>query len=171
MARIKVEDRETCFKRLRKRRLGGSNETNMGQRPEILESCRALCWRCPYLIKEGDLCINDGFYSYETEDSKSLDQSGYAQWIEDVDNLKILIEEVRLDQDIKTQVLCMSFYVNLVYDAVISRGMQHQWFDITKSAHSYPMWENQRETLGRRIPSVTDLTGRVQQLVYLNRPV
>ena len=31
----------------------------------------------------------------------------------DVDNLKILIEEVWLDQDITTQVLCMSFYVNL----------------------------------------------------------
>ena len=31
----------------------------------------------------------------------------------DGDNLKILIEEVRLDQDMKAQVLCMSFYVNL----------------------------------------------------------
>ena len=33
--------------------------------------------------------------------------------IKDVDNHKILIEEVRLDQDMKAQVLCMSFYVNL----------------------------------------------------------
>ena len=41
MARIKVEDREACFKRLRKRRLGGSKETDMGQKPEILESWRA----------------------------------------------------------------------------------------------------------------------------------
>ena len=42
-ARIKVEDREPCFKMLRKRRLGGSKETDTGQRPEILESWRALC--------------------------------------------------------------------------------------------------------------------------------
>ena len=42
-SRIKVEDREACFKRLRKRRLGGSKETDTGQRPEILESWRALC--------------------------------------------------------------------------------------------------------------------------------
>ena len=30
-ARIKVEDREACFKRLHKRRLGGSKETDTGQ--------------------------------------------------------------------------------------------------------------------------------------------
>ena len=47
------------------------------------------------------------------EDSKSLTQTGMLTEIEDVVNLKILIEEVRLDQDITTQVLCMSFYVNL----------------------------------------------------------
>ena len=47
------------------------------------------------------------------EDSKSLVQAGMLTEIKDVDNLKILIEEVRLDQDIKTQVLCMSFYMNL----------------------------------------------------------
>ena len=47
------------------------------------------------------------------EDSKSLAQAGMLTKIKDVDNLKILIEEVRLDQDIKAQVLCMLFYVNL----------------------------------------------------------
>ena len=48
------------------------------------------------------------------EDSKSLAQAGMLTEFKDVDNLKILIEEVRLDQDIKkTQVLCVSFYVNL----------------------------------------------------------
>ena len=47
------------------------------------------------------------------EDSKSLTQAGMLTEIEDVVNLKILIEEVRLDQDMKAQVLCMSFYVNL----------------------------------------------------------
>ena len=32
------DDREASFKRLRKRWLGGSKETDTGQRPEILES-------------------------------------------------------------------------------------------------------------------------------------
>ena len=57
--------------------------------------------------------IKDEFHSYVKEDSKSLAQAGMLTEFKDVDNLKILIEEVRLDQDIKTQVLCMSFYVNL----------------------------------------------------------
>ena len=47
------------------------------------------------------------------KDSKSLAQVAMLTKIKDVDNLRILIEEVRLDQDITTQVLCMSFYVNL----------------------------------------------------------
>ena len=38
------------------------------------------------------------------EDSKSLTQAGMLTEIEDVVNLKILIEEVRLDQDMKAQV-------------------------------------------------------------------
>ena len=40
-ARIKVEDREACFKRLRKRWLGGSKETDTGQNtgdPRVMES-------------------------------------------------------------------------------------------------------------------------------------
>ena len=47
------------------------------------------------------------------EDSKSQAQVSMLTKFKDVDNLKILIEEVRLDQDMKAQVLCMSFYVNL----------------------------------------------------------
>ena len=48
------------------------------------------------------------------QDSKSLAQAGMFTEIKDVDNLKILIEEDRLDQDMKTQVLlCVFFYVNL----------------------------------------------------------
>ena len=47
------------------------------------------------------------------EDSKSLTQAAMLTEFKDVDNLKILIEGVRLDQDIKAQVLCMSVYVNL----------------------------------------------------------
>ena len=39
-----------------------------------------------------------------TKDSKSLAQAGMHTEIKDVDNLKILIEEVRLDQDMKAQV-------------------------------------------------------------------
>ena len=38
------------------------------------------------------------------QDSKSLAQAGIFTEIKDVDNLKILIEEVRLDQDMKAQV-------------------------------------------------------------------
>ena len=38
------------------------------------------------------------------EDSKSLAQAVMLTEIKDVDNLKILIEEVRLDQDMKAQV-------------------------------------------------------------------
>ena len=40
-ARINVEDREACFKRLRKRWLGGSKETDTGQNtgdPRVMES-------------------------------------------------------------------------------------------------------------------------------------
>ena len=48
-----------------------------------------------------DLWIKDGFHSYMKEDSKSLTQAGMLTEIKDVDNLKILIEEVRLDQDMK----------------------------------------------------------------------
>ena len=47
------------------------------------------------------------------QDSKSPAQAGMLTEIKDVVNLKVLIEEVRLDQDIKAQVLRMSFYVNL----------------------------------------------------------
>jgi hypothetical protein len=35
----------------------------------------------------------DGIHSYKIEDSKSLAQSGYAQNIEDIDALTVLIEE------------------------------------------------------------------------------
>ena len=41
MARIKVEDQEACFKKLRKRRLGGSKETDTGQNtgdPRVIKS-------------------------------------------------------------------------------------------------------------------------------------
>ena len=45
------------------------------------------------------------------EDSKSLAQAGMLTEIKNVDNLKILIEEVRLDQDINAQVLCMCHFM------------------------------------------------------------
>ena len=59
------------------------------------------------------------------EDSKSLTQAGMLTEFKDVDNLKILIEEVRLDQYITTQVLCMSFYVNLSIGCRTIKGVQH----------------------------------------------
>ena len=83
--------------------------------------------------------MNQRRISFLYEDSKSLAQAGLLTEIKDVDNLKILIEEVRLDQDMKAQVLCMSFYVNLSIGCRTIKGVQHQWFDITKNAHSYPM--------------------------------
>ena len=45
------------------------------------------------------------------EDSKSLAQADMLTEIKDVDNLKILIEEVRLDQDMKSQVLCVCHFM------------------------------------------------------------
>ena len=59
---------------------------------------------CHYLENGSDLGIKDGFHSYMKEDSKSLTQAGILTEFKDVDNLKILIEEVRLDQDMKAQV-------------------------------------------------------------------
>jgi hypothetical protein len=42
------EDREASFKRLCKRRLGGSKETDTGQRPEILDG-ELYVEECHYL--------------------------------------------------------------------------------------------------------------------------
>ena len=90
-ARIKVEEREACFKRLRKHWLGGSKETDTGQNtgdPRVMESSML---KSVIIWKMGVTC-------------ESLAQAGMLTEIKDVDNLKILIEEVRLDQDIKAQV-------------------------------------------------------------------
>ena len=112
-ARIKVEDREACFKMLRKRRLGGSKETDMGQRPEILESWRALCWRVSLFKWRRWLVNQDGFHAYAIEDSKSLAQSGYAQKNEDVDALTDWSKKDRHDHNEKLKWvswrLCISF--------------------------------------------------------------
>ena len=56
------------------------------------------------------------------KDSKSLAQASMLTEIKDVVNLKVLIEEDRLDQDIKAQVLCMSFYVNLSIGCCTIKG-------------------------------------------------
>ena len=56
------------------------------------------------------------------EDSKSLTQAGMLTEFKDVYNLKILIEEVQLDQDMKAQVLCISFYVNLSIECRAIKG-------------------------------------------------
>ena len=66
---------------------------------------------CHYLENRSDLRIKDEFHSYMKEDSKSLAQAGMLTEFKDVDNLKILIEEVRLDQDINAQVLCMCHFM------------------------------------------------------------
>ena len=66
---------------------------------------------CHHFEKGSDLGIKDGFHSYMKEDSKSLAQAGMLTEFKDVGNLKILIEEVRLDQDMKTQVLCVCSFM------------------------------------------------------------
>ena len=93
MARIKVEYWEACFKRLRKRWLGGSKETDMGQRPEILESWRALCWRLS-LFKERRWLVNQGgFHSYAIQRFKVTSSKRVCSKNEDVVALTVLIEE------------------------------------------------------------------------------
>ena len=50
------EDRKVCFKRLRKRRLGGSKEIDMGQNagdPRVMES--SMLKKCHYLENGSDL--------------------------------------------------------------------------------------------------------------------
>jgi len=49
MARIKVEDREARFKRLRKRRLGGA------KKPIWVKGRRSYVEECHYSSEEGDL--------------------------------------------------------------------------------------------------------------------
>ena len=74
------------------------------------------------------------------EDSKSLAQAGMLTEIKDVVNLKVLIEEVRLDQDIKAQVCVHVILCELEYRmSYYQGGCIICGFDITKSAHSYPM--------------------------------
>ena len=91
--RIKVEDREACFKRLCKRRFGGSKETDTGQRPEILESWRALCWRVSLFKKRSWLVNQGGFHSYAIQRFKVTSSKRVCSKNEDVDTLTVLIEE------------------------------------------------------------------------------
>ena len=74
------------------------------------------------------------------EDSKSLAQAGMLTEIKDVDNLKILIEEDRLDQDMKTQVLlCVFFYVNLSIGCRTIKRDATSVFGHYQKCYSYPM--------------------------------
>ena len=55
-ARIKVEDREACFKRLRMRRLGGEQRNRYGSKagdPRVMES--SMLKSVIIQVKEGDL--------------------------------------------------------------------------------------------------------------------
>ena len=73
----------------------------------------------------------------------------------------------------------VSFYVNLSIECCTIKGMQHQWFDITKSAHSYPMREkSERNTWEQKTYlDRSDRSSRpvwpvgVQRLVNLNWPI
>ena len=55
--------------------------------------------------------IKDEFHSYMKEDSMSQAQAGMLTEFKDVDNLKILTEEVRLDQDIKKLKCCVCHFM------------------------------------------------------------
>ena len=180
-ARMKVERTERHVSRgYTSVGLGGARKPIRVKIPEILESWRVLCWRLPLFGKwkwlGNQRCIS---FLYEGR-FKVTSSSRHAHWIKDVDNLNILIEGVRFDQDItNSSVVYVSFYVNLSKDAVLSRGVQHQWFNITKSAHSDSMWEkSERDTWEQKtIWDRSDRSSRsvwpvrVQRLVYLNRPV
>ena len=79
-ARIKIEDREACFKRLRKRRLGGEQKNRYGSKagdPRVMESSmlKSVIIQVKKVTCESKL----DFIPMQIEDSKSLAQSGYAQ--------------------------------------------------------------------------------------------
>ena len=95
------------------------------------------------------------------EDSKSLAQAGMLTEFKDVDNLKILTEEVRLDQDIKKSssvvcvILCELEYRMPYYQG----GCNISGLTIPKVLIAISCEKNQRETLGSKKPSGTGLTG------------
>ena len=87
------------------------------------------------------------------QDSKSPAQAGMLNEIKDVGSLKIWIEEVRLDQDIKAQVcvhviLCELEYRMLYYQ----EGCNISGLTLPKVLIAIPCEKNQRETLGSRKP-------------------
>jgi len=91
-ARIKVEDREACFKRLRKRRLGGEQRNRYGSKavdPRVMESF--MLKSVIVQVKEVTCESMLEFIPLQIEDSTSLAQSGRAQ------RMKILIPS-RIDR-------------------------------------------------------------------------
>ena len=91
-ARIKLEDREACFKRLCKRQLGGEQRNRYGSKagdPRVMESSMLKS----VIIQEKEVTCDSmlEFIPMQIEDSKSLAQSGRAQ------RMKILIPS-RIDR-------------------------------------------------------------------------
>ena len=114
-ARIKVEDREACFKRLRKRWLGGSKETDTGQKKlEILESWRALCWRVS-LFGKWMWLVNQRWISFLYEGRfKVTNSSRHAHWTwRCCQPQDIVWRRSAWLRHESSSVVCMSFYVNL----------------------------------------------------------
>ena len=79
-ARIKVEDREACFKRLRKRQLGGEQRNRYGSKAgdsRVMESSmlKSVIIQVKKVTCESKL----DFIPMQIKDSKSLAQSGHAQ--------------------------------------------------------------------------------------------
>ena len=141
-ARIKVDDREVCFKRLCKRRLGGSKETDMGQRPEILQSWRALCWRVS-LFKWRRWLVNQCCISFlcnwrfKVTSSKWVCSKNWRCWWPHRINRKvgmIITQSSSDDCDNCIFHLCTWVYVC----RTIKANATSEEFDNTKSAHSSP---------------------------------
>ena len=81
-ARINVEDREACFKRLRKAMAWGEQRNRYGSKagdPRVIESSmlKSVIIQVKKVTCESML----EFIPMQIEDSKSLAQSGYAQRI------------------------------------------------------------------------------------------
>ena len=91
-ARIKVEDREACFKRLRKRRLGGSKETDTGQAgdPRVMESSMLKS----VIIQVNKVTCESSWISLLCKSRfKVTSSKRVCSKNEDVDALTVLIEE------------------------------------------------------------------------------
>ena len=87
------------------------------------------------------------------QDSKSPAQAGMLNEIKDVGSLKIWIEEVRLDQDMKLKCGVCVISCKLEYRMPYYQGgCNISGLTLPKVLIAIPCEKNQRETLGSRKP-------------------